>query len=636
MLKTYNTLTAIIAFTGSVSLFISGEINPIFLMSLVIMIFGYFRLFKNMAQAPKWSINILSISTLIIFLLDAFIVSDDYLISVANLTILFQTIKSFDLREPWDNLQIFFMSLLQLIITSEFTSSILFGAIFIIFLSSSVSAIMYAHFIKTGIKQKIVITKPMVLITLITFSVTTIMFISVPRVAGGIWGKSHKKGIKTVGFSEKVDFGSFGSVKLDPTIVMRVELNNYKGNNFYWRGTTLDYFNGVIWENTESEKRLVFKRDGIFLIKPFKKENTIVQKIYLEPMDTEILFGLPVVAAIETNSRIILMDETGTIYVPMKKNKQFFYTVYSINEPIRTGFIEKKYLQLPEGMEKIADLARSIVKGKTRIYDKVETIETYLKEKYTYTLNVPEPPEGVNPIEDFIFKTKKGYCEHYATAMVLMLRSIGIPSRIVTGFYGGEINSYGGYLIVRQSNAHSWVEAAIDKRWERFDPTPAISIEKPSVIVLYLDMLKMQWNRYVVSFSSSDQKNILRLITFPFRIPDMPDLRLRSLRDVLTFFLIIFMIGVIVLLIYKSSRRKKYSYPTIQYIKAIKFLKKKGIKITETTTSSEIKEMCKKKYINEKITELIKMYEEYRFGKKKLTYEDRIKFRILLKEMKEE
>ncbi|MEM4260897.1 MAG: DUF3488 and transglutaminase-like domain-containing protein [Candidatus Woesearchaeota archaeon] len=634
MLRTYNILTAIIAFTGSISLFISGEINPIFLSSLVVMVYGYFRLVKNMPQAPKWTINVLSITTLIIFLLDAFIASDDYLVSVANLTILFQAIKSFDLREPWDNLQVFFMSLLQLIITSEFTNSILFGGIFIVFLSSSVSAIIFAHFIKIGLKEKIVLTKPMVLITLLTFTLTTILFISIPRVAGGIWGKGHKKGIKTAGFSERVDFGSFGTVKLDPTIVMRIELSGKERRDFYWRGMTLDYFNGVMWENTESGRRMIYKREGMFTIKPYKKEDVTVQKIYLEPIDTEILFGLPVIQAVETNSRIISIDETNTIYIPMKKNKQFFYIVYSIDEPIYSGLKEKKYLQLPEGIDKIAEFAKNITRGKNKISEKVKTIENHLKSKYTYSLNVPEPLRGMNPIEDFLFRTKKGYCEHYATAMVLMLRSIGVPSRIVTGFYGGEINTYGGYLIVRQSNAHSWVEALIDNKWMRFDPTPAVSIEKPSIIMLYLDMLKMQWNRYVVSFSSSDQRNIFNLLTFPFRIPEMPDFRLKKIKDILSFVLIALIISTIALLIHKSSKKKHYTYPTIQYIKAIRILKKKGIRITDKMTSTDIRRFITKNGLKEKVEELITMYEEHRFGKRILTSEEKKRYKILLKQIK--
>ena len=128
----------------------------------------------------------------------------------------------------------------------------------------------------------------------------------------------------------------------------------------------------------------------------------------------------------------------------------------------------------------------------------------------------------MRPVDDFLFNSKRGYCEHYASAMVLMLRTIGIPARIVTGFYGGEFNEYGGYVIVRQSNAHSWVEAAIDGRWRLFDPTPPVVERRASAIGYLLDMLRMKWNRYVVAFSASDQKEIIRTLSMPFRLPSLP------------------------------------------------------------------------------------------------------------------
>ena len=189
-------------------------------------------------------------------------------------------------------------------------------------------------------------------------------------------------------------------------------------------------------------------------------------------------------------------------------------------------------LQVPKGIEKVKQLALGITAGINNDALKAIAIERYLRENYIYTLSTSAPPEGVSPIEDFLFNSRKGYCEHYATAMIMMLRSIGIPSRIVTGFYGGEMNSYGGYMIVRQSNAHSWVEALINKKWLRFDPTPAVAAERPSAIVMYLDMLKMQWNRYIVSYSSYDQREIMRVITMPFRLPKMPKLSFKGLQGV--------------------------------------------------------------------------------------------------------
>jgi protein-glutamine gamma-glutamyltransferase len=635
MLIFFNILTSVIALTGCISLFISGEINPIISLTGAALFYGYYRLMTDMPQAPKWSVGMLSVLTLILFLFDAFMVSDDYLISVANLTIFFQAIKSYDLREPWDHLQVYFVSLLQLIIASELTHSIAFGVLFIFFLIALVNAIILAHFIKAGTGVKIQIKKPLIYISLLTLFVTAIIFIAAPRITGGLWGKGRQKSIKTAGFSDKVDFGSFGDVKLDPTVVMRVKLGEADKGPYYWRGMSHNFFDGISWREAEGEKRWIYKRDGFFILRPFRKEKAVVQSIYLEPMDTEVIFGLSEVVAIESNSRAISVDEAGAIYVPFKKGKQFFYTVYSVGEAVPENSETEFNLQVPEGIERVAQLALSMTARINSDALKALAIEKYLRENYIYTLSTSEPPEGVSPIEDFLFNSRKGYCEHYATAMVLMLRSVGIPSRIVTGFYGGEMNAYGNYLIVRQSNAHSWVEALINKKWLRFDPTPAVAIDRPSAIVMYLDMLKMQWNRYVVSYSSYDQREIMRVITMPFRFPKMPELSYKGLRGVaFTEAPAAIMLMVLLFFIWKAFKRKRYGFVTAQYVKMRKNLKKRGLKISPYMTSQEIERAAVRSGFDGNISEFISLYEEYRFGNKSIPEEEKARYRQLLKEIK--
>ncbi len=151
MPQLYKTLTFVLAFTGCVSLVISGGIFLPMALPGIGLFPGYYRFLKDKPQAPKWSIGAFSIITLIVFLTDALIISNDSFLAVAHLTIAFQAIKSFDLREPWDHLQVYFMSLLQLIIASELTYSLAYGAIFVFFLIAFVNAIIFAHFMKEGI-----------------------------------------------------------------------------------------------------------------------------------------------------------------------------------------------------------------------------------------------------------------------------------------------------------------------------------------------------------------------------------------------------------------------------------------------------------------------------------------------------
>ena len=632
MPQLYSVLTAIIAFTGCLSLVISGEVNPFMSLTAIGLLPGYYRLLKGMPQAPRWLIGGFSVLTLLIFFADSLVISKDYFLGVAHLTITFQAIKSFDLREPWDNLQVFFVSLLQLIITSEFTHSIVFGVIFIFFLVALVAAMVLAHFIREGTTIKAGIKEPVMFISFLTLLITIFFFLSIPRVSGGLWVKGHAKSIKTVGFSEKVDFGSFGEVKLDPTIVMRVELTGNVRGAYYWRGMTLNYFDGISWKNTLKGKTWIYKKGERFNIKPFKKERATIQRVFLEPMDTDVIFGLSEIAAVEAKGSILFIDNSGALFLPIKKGKRFDYIVYSVHDMPVLKEEKNDYLQLPSGIERISRLAHSITDGKNIDSERAATIEKFLGENYTYSFALSPPPEGISPIEDFLFISKKGYCEHYATAMVLMLRSLGIPARIVTGYSGGEMNEYGGYIILRQSNAHSWVEAVIDGKWRRFDPTPPVLLERPSASALFIDMLIMKWDRYVVAFSVSDQKEIIKTFSMPFTLRVMPDLRFHGFRGIL--YILLPTLGIVfILFLIRHLQFKKYGFITAKYIRLRNIVKNKGAKIKPSSTPSDVKREVVQLGIDTGVAEFIKLYEDHRFGGKDMRGEDRARYQSLIKEI---
>lgn len=656
MPQLYKILTAILAFTGCISLIVSGGINPLMSLTGIGFFPGYYRFLKGMPHAHKWTIGGLSIIAFLVFILDSLIISKDSLLGVAHLTITFQAIKSFDLKEPWDHLQVYFMTLLQLIIASELTYSIVFGVVFIFFLIVLVAAIIIAHFMKEEPTFRVDIKRPLIYISFLTLLSTVIFFISIPRVSGKLFGKSHTRSIKTAGFAETVDFGSFGNVKLDPTIVMRVELSKNVKPPYYWRGLTLNYFDGTSWRDTLRERRWIYKEEGRFTIKPFDNK-VITQKVFLEAMDTDVVFGLSEIAALESEGRVLFIDDAGALFLPAKKGKRFNYTVYSISElqkiedflgtplckPAAKGVLAKGtesplctgYLQLPAGMSRISRLAHTITEGTDNDLNKTIKIENYLRKNYTYSLSTSPLPEGINPIEDFLFNSKKGYCEHYATAMVLMLRAIGIPARIVTGFLGGEVNEYGDYIIVRQSNAHSWVEAAIDGRWRRFDPTPQVLAETPSVLTLYLDMLRLNWQRYVVSFSLSDQKEIANALSIPFKLPLTPDFRACGFSKIIYILLSISIIILTLFLLRYLRNLKRYGFVTAQYMRLKNEIKNKGAKISPSSTPSEVKhEALRLGIMSNRIAEFITLYEEHRFGGRMMGKNERAWYQKLLKEIK--
>lgn len=633
MPQIYKFLTALLAFTGCISLVITGEMNPFMMITGIGLFPGYYRFLSGMSPAPKWAVSSFSFLTLIVFFFDSFVISNDSFLGVAHLTITFQVIKSFDLKEPWDHLQVYFMALLQLIVASELTNSIAFGIIFLLFLVAFVSAMVLSHFVKEGTSKKVRVRAPVFAISVLALLFTFLFFVSLPRVSGKIWGKSHIKSIKTVGFSERVDFGSFGDIKEDPTVIMRVELSAAAGRPYYWRGMTLNYFDGTSWANT-LEKVRIYKDGELFMIRPFRKEDAIVQRIFLEPMDNEVLFGMSDIAAVESAGYSMITDSAHSLFLPYKKGKRFNYLAYSIRDsiPVAENTIQR-YLQLPSGMEGISRLARDIINPGDSTDQKAQKIEQYLMRNYSYSLSVPQPPEGMSPIDDFLFNTRKGYCEHYATAMVLMLRTLGTPARIVTGFFGGETNDYGQYILVRQSNAHSWVEADIDGIWKRFDPTPPVSEDVTSGISLFLDMIRMKWGRYIVAYSLFDQREIARFISLPFQMPSVPEMK--SLRGIVLIIVVALPAGLmLVWVVIKSLRWKRYGFVTGYYLRVRDLVRKRGGAITSFSTPADVSSEAAKTGMGGRISEFIDIYEEHRFGGKNMTEEARANYRELFREIK--
>ncbi|NCO84563.1 MAG: hypothetical protein COZ31_05055 [Nitrospirae bacterium CG_4_10_14_3_um_filter_44_29] len=635
MPRIYKVLTALLAVTGCAGLFITGPLNPVMLIPALGLIPGYIRLWKDMPPAQKWIVNSLSVSALFLFAFDALIVTGDFFIAVAHLTIVFQAIKSFDLKEPWDHLQVYFMSLLQLIIASELTRSIVFGAVFIIFLIALVTAMVISHFLKEGTYRKIKLKMPVTVISILTLLTTGMFFISAPRVKGGIVGKSRVTGIKTAGFSEKVAFGSFGEVKLDSTIVMRVEMPEKTPAQLYWRGMTLDYFDGTSWLDTIKKRDRVSKYENIFVILPVSLDNATVQKIFIEPIDSDVIFGLGSIVGIEIDLRAMFTDGSGAVFAPEKSPKRLAYTAYSVLEEQPASDNISDYLQFPSKLEKIGKFTDEITKNSKTGIEKASKIENYLKTNYKYSLKTAPPAAGTNPIENFLFNSKAGYCEHYATAMALMLRRAGIPSRIVTGFAGGEKNKYGGYIIVRQSDAHSWVEAVIDRRWKRFDPTPpAPQFKMPSLPSLYIDSLRLKWYRYVVNFNSSDQKNLISYISMPFvKIPKIPEIRIDGLKAVFYIFLIAGFMAITIFLLSRIKIRR-YGFVTADYMRFRRYLKRKGAKITASSTPSDIAEEASKLGMSEKAFEFIRLYEMARFGGKELSSDQKERYKSINKNIR--
>ena len=367
-----------------------------------------------------------------------------------------------------------------------------------------------------------------------SFCLTMAIFFLIPRIGAGFFQRDRVDLIRTSGFSEKVDLGVIGAVKLDPTVVMRVELPDQKAPNpegLYFRGAAYDTYDGRSWANRLATRRLLGRTpDGGFMVPPdqtlaLPESASVRQEILIEALDTTVLFGASFVESLKGNFVVVQRDGMWGLYLPFPSSARFQYSVRSIPGRlleadrvapsfIYPAFIREHYFQLPDTSPRVAALAREVTSAAPTPYGRARAIEQHLRQSYQYSLDVGTSVSA-DPVEDFLFTRKTGYCEHYATAMVVMLRTLGIPARLVTGFLPGVWNDFGNYYTIRQQDAHAWVEVYFPRSgWVTFDPTPSVPAAARSVVWQSMgkivDAIRLRWDRYVVQYSFHDQMAVAK------------------------------------------------------------------------------------------------------------------------------
>ncbi|MGE0085790.1 MAG: DUF3488 and DUF4129 domain-containing transglutaminase family protein [Desulfococcaceae bacterium] len=299
--------------------------------------------------------------------------------------------------------------------------------------------------------------------------VMLILFFLFPRIQGNIMGIAQRTGRS--GFSEKMSPGRFAALARNDEIAFRVTFDGPvpPPELRYWRGIVFMNFDGRAWT-----KGIRFPANAYLL----RTENPVDYTITLEPHNERWLFALDMPGT-KPDGGYMLGDFTLMSHRPVGERKLYKMTSYTSYE---TGPLEKwerRVTEIPAGSNpRSAELAQTWAASGMGPEEIVKTALRHFREKeFVYTL---EPPLlGTHPVDDFLFETRKGYCEHYASAFVFLMRAAGIPARVVGGYQGGEVNPYGGYLIVRQAHAHAWAEVWFSgKGWTRTDPTAAVAPER--------------------------------------------------------------------------------------------------------------------------------------------------------------
>lgn len=359
-----------------------------------------------------------------------------------------------------------------------------------------------------------------------------VCFVLFPRLPGPLWGRLPQQHDALSGLGEEMAPDTIRSLALSSAIVLRAEIPpGMAAETLYWRGPVLWDFDGHAWRQGRPGQAglpasRTFQEEGV--------ERGWQQTITLEPSGQVWLLGLDAPLASDAPGSL-LVDHALRSGWPIWQRRR--YRVLSgpmIPQDQLPEAVRQRALRLPEeGNPRARQLARS-----WRNLSPVQVIEAarnwFKAGHFNYTLE-PNAPMSQDGVDAFLFTTRSGFCEHYASALAFLLRAAGVPARIVTGYHGGERNPWGQYVIVRQSNAHAWVEAHVNGHWLRLDPVAWIGATDGSSLelsgqrqaedapvlhwlqdaglirrlALGWDAVHTAWNDWVLSYGTGQQRTVL-------------------------------------------------------------------------------------------------------------------------------
>ncbi len=522
--------------SGTAAIAIAGGYH---MASLLMMLFACFLgFYKKGTLVPLFLIKPFFVNTVLllyalIFILDTIMVRNP-VSSLTRLLTFLLIIKILTIQEKRDALLILLLAFVQVTLAASLTTDLTFIVTFLCFLFFSISALIA---LSQGERPHLwkLSTRYFLSVSLLGF----LFFFTIPHYGTGYFGARTRSAERETGFSQRVDLGAIGKVKRNSRIVMRVQLpfTFRQGEILRYRGMAFDQYDGLSWvkQGNDLEKLRRKGEEMVLSEAPIPARKRLRQIISLEPIDTATIFYAGEPLSISTSDfRTVFVDQYGDLSFSFKRRSRVRYEVISAlpdyqREDLKqvdwSDFpkeIRDVYLSLPEMDEEIELLAQSLMSTAENQYELCRKMEAYLSRTCYYSLDTTEIDPS-QPLKSFLIDKKGGNCEFFATSMAVMLRSLGIPSRVVGGYLGGEYSPFSGRYIIRQSDAHLWVEAFFNGiGWVTFDPTPpeyALITSRGllSHLSSFGDFVELFWDTYIISLDLQDQTNFFgRMVEYGY------------------------------------------------------------------------------------------------------------------------
>jgi len=506
---------------------------------------------KKFVVSERWTTP-LSIAYFAFFAIDYFAFSRSFLPATVHLALFGVVVRMFSLRRERDHVTLAILAFLMVLASAVLTVDSVFLFSFAAFMLMAVATFVLLEMRRSGLAANVqarhssdpqehrhfafALARFAPGLMLLILVCGAALFFVMPRMSAGYLGGYSFGTDFSSGFSDHVQLGQIGQIQQSNSVVMHVQIEGDTTGRYdlHWRGVSLANFDGHTWSNPRNQYMLPRQPDTSFAAPriggapraytaaAMAREKVVRYRVLMEPIGTNIFFLAPYARSVRGDYRLLAGDSGGAVY---DFDSQHAISKYEGVSDIATpapdelrsagrnypAEISEIYLRLPELDPRVTRLAADITKSASTDYDRAAAIENHLRTRFAYTLELPKTTPK-DPIANFLFERKQGHCEYFASSMAVMLRTLGIPSRVVNGFHGDEFNDITGSYIIRAKHAHSWVEAYFPGYgWQTFDPTPSGGATAPegwSRVALYIDAMASFWRDWVVSYDSSNQYSL--------------------------------------------------------------------------------------------------------------------------------
>ncbi|HEY3444295.1 MAG TPA: DUF3488 and transglutaminase-like domain-containing protein [Paludibaculum sp.] len=463
--------------------------------------------------------------------LDFLYVSGDFLKATLHLVFFVAIVKVLTASRPRDFFLLKIIAFLEILAASILSVDLSFLVFLILFLCATVATLASTEILKAS-QHRHLVTRGAgafgrrlgwltALTTVAILVITSALFFVLPRTARAAMERLLPPMQRVSGFSSEVTLGQVGEIRRLSSAVMHVRFESgFQPVNLRWRGVALTEFNGLKWYNSSKNGKLLTPEKGwLALVDDDERRRPgrrITYQALLEHTGADWLFLAGRVEQLHVPPNLMVVETPSAGYrVPFIESDGLRYDVSATlgeagaNRARMPEDTRNFHLRLPPLDPRIMALAQRITAGAKTDYDRARAIEGYLRTNYSYSLT-PLQREVEDPLAHFLFESKKGHCEYFASAMGVLLRAVWVPSRVATGFQSGSFNPLSGWHVVRASDAHSWVEAWVPgEGWLTFDPTPSDpaggGASAFSRLALWADAASVFWQEWVLGYDLDRQ-----------------------------------------------------------------------------------------------------------------------------------